>query len=131
MAELRGVVIEPGKPPETRVWQIDDSENATLNILRATVDGPVACVEITGDAFTRGIDLWIDEEGVCKELPVLFRPSSIYDDYIVGPGIFVAHGPQGETLSLSDEELREVKERIIPTMRAPQLRKLSVSPLSL
>jgi len=94
----------------------------TLNEMQALVSGGegglVECVALSGQL--RGLDLWVNEEGLLIELPTNQRATALADQHIVG-GAFVTGGPdeEGETQGLTDLAARNLMQILSPTLPLP------------
>lgn len=81
----------------------------TLEMLQSLVEGLIERVELP--EFP-GADMWVNEEGLItpglqrNTYATLFARSENYHPYpIVGPTVIAGYGPEGETLSVTQEIL--------------------------
>ena len=59
-----------------------------------------------------GIDCFVNEEGILKELPPNYRLTDLckecYGGLLVGDAIFVAHDDEGETVGLTEADAKAI-----------------------
>lgn len=82
----------------------------TLADSKRLVGGYIECLRVTEE-----IDLWLNEEGKLDDLEPNFglvRGDQILD-IIVGDVFFASHDSEGETISITEEQIAHVKERFI------------------
>ncbi|PEB42204.1 DUF3846 domain-containing protein [Bacillus pseudomycoides] len=89
--------------------QIVEVENE-LNVFQKIVDGNIERVSVTPK-----IDLWCNEEGLMRddlELNALLVQRGRVFGYIKGNVYFASYDEEGNTTSLSMEQIRELQKRI-------------------
>lgn len=99
MAKIRVLMMPVGSPPEAREIQAD-----LAGMRKAIGGGFIECLRITKD-----IDLWFDDEGRLKQLPFNFmigRPGEEGVHEIFGPAFLAGIDDEGETVSLTDDQLQ-------------------------
>ena len=87
-----------------------------LDQLHSAVGGYIERVPI---AMLRGRDLFVDEDGIAKKLPINptltnFAKHRTRDTLLtlVGDGVFVAHDGEGNTIGLTDAECADIEKAI-------------------
>jgi hypothetical protein len=81
-----------------------------LDTMKKLVGGYLELVRVTDE-----IDMWINEEGKLLELP----PNFVLDykgrtvDIIAGDAFFASNNEEGDTVSLTNELVEEIKDRFI------------------
>lgn len=73
----------------------------SLENMQALVGGYIECINIG-----KGLDLWCNEEGRINGLPMIMDP--IIDDFIAGDYFFARHDNEGNTISLTDDDVRHI-----------------------
>ncbi len=86
-----------------RVLTIDHS----LESMQSLVGGHLEC--IVPEGLPKGIDMWINEEGRLIPLPPSYTP--FFYETIFGSYFLARHDGQGETISLTKEDLKAIVER--------------------
>jgi hypothetical protein len=79
-------------------------------------EGYIDRIVLSGDAFTPGVDLVINDEGLLREMPftILLRsPWQEEPQPIAGPCFFVRHNDEGDWVSLTDEDIQFCMDSII------------------
>jgi hypothetical protein len=108
-----GLLVIPIEGP-TRVVPIDTD---TLTILQREVGGYIECVD-AGDASTgtRGIDMWLNEEGKLQHLEGNERATYLYrreftlgGDVMVGPAVLSRRTSGGDTIALSEDDITSIR----------------------
>ena len=95
----RVVIVEPGNPPA--VSFIEDS----LEAMQKAVGGYIELFETTES----GIDLFCNEEGKLSNMEMnRFFPE--FQDIVCGPILAIGHNEEGDSVSLTDEQVREAVE---------------------
>jgi hypothetical protein len=100
---VRVLFIAPGcDPTELRV----DAAPVRLDAMQALVGGPIDRVVLSGTHTTGGLDLWVHDEGLLLGLPpnLCFKRDPSHPP-LVGNAFITRYTPDGETKSLSDEDL--------------------------
>lgn len=102
--KIRVVKIEVGSQPT--ITEIEQSLEASQQV----VGGHLACIRIGTN-----IDMWINEEGLINGLErniVLASKGQPYD-VIHGNVFFTSHDSTGDTIALTDEQIDELKNRML------------------
>jgi hypothetical protein len=83
------------------------------DLLQASVDGYFECVTLRH----LGIDMWVNEDGKIKQLPLNYIASAMFQgsfgntDAIVGDVILTGLADsEGNTLGLSDEQIQTIEK---------------------
>jgi hypothetical protein len=106
VTKIRALLLPVGEP--ARVVELDDAVEG----LQAAIGGFFEALGSFPCGPGRVADVWIDEEGMLKELPenrLVLMPG--FEGVILGPIVLTASGAagsdndDGETYSLTDEEL--------------------------
>ncbi len=106
LVKLRAIRLPVGGAPE--VIELDDAVKG----LQAAVGGFFECIGRFPCGPGRVADVWVDDEGMLKELPanrLVLMPT--FEDVVAGPIVLTASGAagttsdDGETYSLRDEEI--------------------------
>lgn len=96
--KITAVVKYPYQKPET--VEIDN----TLEALQNIVGGLITSADLPNIYDVFG---FCNDEGLLMGLePNLYRPE--YGDAIVGPAVFVGEGEDGESISLTPEQIKQV-----------------------
>lgn len=94
------------------VLKVDDKFQNTLESIQQTVGGCFEAPVISKTLLEHKIDVYINEEGKLINLPVsailVTKDMHIVDD-LRGNLIFVSHDEHGNTIGLSDEQIRVLK----------------------
>ena len=105
---IRVLYIEDRNGVRARVIEHQPNQT-TLEMLQSLVGGLIERVELP--EFP-GADMWVNEEGLMipglqrNTYATLFARSENYHPYpIVGPAVIAGYGPEGETLSVTQEIL--------------------------
>lgn len=99
-------------------------EKNSLGQLQSAVNG---FVERIPAEFKHNLDLWVNEEGILKQLPtnvILTALCSMMFGrivYLLGDGVFARHDEEGNILGI-DEELAEKIEDIMIEIRGLSIR---------
>jgi hypothetical protein len=105
--QIRVIVLEAGNPEAKIIEKFDHS----LENLQTFVGGYIEAIRVN-DSIT----IWINEEGKLIELPPNFyltnQDGQAYD-IVVGDVLIAGTDHEGETVSLTDEEIKEIQERFI------------------
>lgn len=108
MENIKVLTMKVGEMPQLRVVDVS-GEGGTYELLRKSVGGYIEALTVT-DTCT----LWINEEGKLIELEPNFiltdRVGNIID-FIAGDVIFTGIDEEGNTVSLSEEDLEVIQER--------------------
>lgn len=94
MSNLRIVYLAPGGEPEIRTIE------HSLENMQAQVEGMLDCVQIDP---VKGIDCWVNDEGLLIGMPINIMANE--DFGLAGPVFFAKSNDEGETVSLSDEDV--------------------------
>lgn len=94
---------------------LNENGEGQLDVLQAGVGGWVQAVDLS-----ESLTLWVNEEGKLDGLPINPIATRIWEavfgagtDIIVGNAIFTGGtGDEGETLGLSDEEAKKLREAV-------------------
>lgn len=89
---------------------IPDFEN-TLEAMQEIVGGYIEAVRIT-----ENIVLWVNEEGLLKQLPLNFYLSNSSGEPIspiVGDVLFTGVDSEGDNISLTDDDIKLIESRFI------------------
>lgn len=84
---------------------------AGLETMQGIVGGYIECVR-----FHSNIDLWINEEGLLIDLPLNFITVVVEDNVpkpihqIMGNAFFASHDEEGNTVSLNDLQVQQIKK---------------------
>jgi hypothetical protein len=105
--QIKVIIIEAGNPELKVIEKFDHS----LENLQKFVGGYIEAVRVN-----ESITIWINEEGKLVELEPNFyltdKNGKAYD-IVVGDVLIAGTDSEGETVSLTDEEIKEVQERFI------------------
>ena len=100
---LKGILIKT--TGEVEVVEYEDK----LENLQKYVDGLIEFV-----AIDEGIDMIINDEGKILGLKPNYLATLLYGyDFIVGDALVVGIGDEGENITLTDEQIKDIKERIM------------------
>ncbi len=108
-----------------QIFKIDTDGNATvkeikgdLNLLQTEVGGLITLANYYEELENRGIDIFADDEGLLKADP---KTTLIITDKenrmkvltaLVGNLIFVSHDDEGNTLGLTDDQIKFIKAHL-------------------
>lgn len=97
---LQVIVLRVGKAPV--VEQIPHG----LEAMQKIVAGYIECVRLKGTPYEHGWDLWCNEEFLLHD----FQPNRMVGPTLTIHGDFfiAAHDDEGETIGLTDAEVREL-----------------------
>lgn len=101
---MKWIVLEPKKQP-----RIEEVKGNTYENLRKFIGG-----YIDRAALTESIDMWVDDEGLLKQLPLNFWRDR--ETPLVGVIVIAAHDGYGNTVGLTDEQIAWVMEYFQPTI---------------
>ena len=109
--KIRVIVCRVGEAP--KVEFIEDG----LKPMQDIVGGYIERVALDGEPVSgRGVDLWLNEEGLIIGLPPnrLARQIPLYrgDLPLMGNFFIAAHNSMGDTLGLTEDECAEWMERV-------------------
>lgn len=100
---MKFVLKQPGLKPE-----VVEHESINLSTLQHYVEGTVTCPYIP-HLNEKGISLWANDDGLC----IGMKPNVRFfeDDWfapmdIVGPVLMTGHDEEGETVGLTDEQVK-------------------------
>lgn len=103
-------ILKPGE----QITFKQEAHESSYNTLKKEIDGTLDVVQLND------LDIWLDGEGLLKELkPTLIiknaKSNKITDRdiFIVGPVVFASHNEEGDTISLTDSAA-EILEKFIP-----------------
>ena len=99
---IQVIVVNPLSAPGVAIIE------HSLENMQKLVGGHIECVAFSGSPILgRGVDLWCNEEGKLLGLSQnrMFPDGT---DLIAGTFFLAAHDGEGETVGLTDEEVREV-----------------------
>lgn len=84
---------------------------STLDIIQKFVDGYIECVRLENN-----VDAWINEEGKLIELDhnILMVKNGKVLDVLVGNVMFASHNDEGDTVSLSESQIKYIKSLYQP-----------------
>ena len=88
---------------------VDRKIDGNLRSYQEIVGGYVERIVLTGDAFTPGIDLVINEEGLLQDLPntiCIQMQGQKEPQPIAGPCFFIRHDEEGDWVSLTYEDIK-------------------------
>lgn len=104
--EIRVIILEAGNPEARVVEKFEHS----LETLQQFVGGYIEAVRVN-----ESITIWINEEGKLRGLDPNFNliGNGKPYDIVVGDAIFTGTDNEGETVSLTDQEIEEIKERFV------------------
>lgn len=104
---------------------VDVSKNkkeSNLEFLRRQLDCDLVSVETIGY-----LDIWVDDEGLLTSNYENIHTVTIYDDKeiveqitIAGSFVFASYNDEGETLPLTNEDKKYIRENIKITSETPQ-----------
>lgn len=103
--KIRVVVIEAGNP----VLKVIEKFESSLEDSQAFVGGYIEAIRVN-DSIT----IWINEEGKMIELEPNFYLVNQFNeayDMVVGNVFICGTDEEGDNISLTDEEVEEIKER--------------------
>lgn len=86
---------------------------STYHILKSAVGGYIEHI-----GFRNGIDLWLNEEGKLISLPfntALMGADGKIFDIVVGDIVITSSNEEGDTISLTDEQIEYFNENILDT----------------
>jgi Domain of unknown function (DUF3846) len=105
--QIRVVVVEAGNPVIKVIEKFDHS----LENLQKFVGGYIEAIRVN-----ESLTIWINEEGKLLELDGNFyltdQAGKPYD-VVVGDALFAGTDEEGNTISLTDQEIDEIKERFL------------------
>lgn len=107
MEQIRVIIVEAGNP----VIKVVDKFDHSLENLQEFVGGYIEAIRVN-DSIT----IWINEEGKLQELePNFYLVNQNRDSYdiVVGDALIAGTDKEGETVSLTDQEIEEVQKRFI------------------
>ena len=98
------------KNNEFYVKEIDD----TLQALQKEVNGHIEIPYISRRLVNNGIDVIINDEGKLLDLEpqIIVQDNNKILDVIHGTCVFASHDEDGNTISLTDEQIEYVKEEL-------------------
>lgn len=96
-----------------------EPDGTSLSTLQRLVDGFVDVVACNGGvacnrgyATTRGMDCWVNDEGLSRsDFGLNFVASLLSGRQLVGPAVITRSDNDGNTIGLTDEDLRRLTER--------------------
>lgn len=91
--------------------------NNTLEALQEIVEGYIEIPFLSEVFFKNEIDIIINEEGkfiegLNPEIAIVRKKDNQIADIVYGNCIFASHDEQGETVSLSDEQIKIITEEL-------------------
>ena len=91
--------------------------NNTLEALQEIVEGYIEIPFLSEVFFKNDIDIIINEEGkfiegLNPEIAIVRKRDNQIADIVYGNCIFASHDEQGETVSLSDEQIKVITEEL-------------------
>jgi hypothetical protein len=101
---INAVIVEVGKLP--RLVKVENS----LEAFQSLVGGYIEVVRMEN-----GVDAIINEEGKLEDLEpniALMYEGKMYD-YIAGTAVLVAHDSEGETVSLTQQQVSSIQLQLI------------------
>lgn len=105
-----------------------DEEYISLETLQYYVDGNIELVRFNRLLQKHNIDMWINEEGklIDEDANVLLLTDDMYiADVLVGTIVFAGHDNDGNSLPLTDNQIRIIKdifdERIVADNKGNRL----------
>jgi Domain of unknown function (DUF3846) len=107
MENIRAMVVEVGNP----VLKVVENFEHSLESLQKFVGGYIEAVRVTDS-----IVIWVNEEGKLEGLEgnfYLTDKNGLPFDTIAGNALFTGSNAEGDTVSLTDEEVEEIKNRFI------------------
>ncbi|MHC5291049.1 hypothetical protein CHCC14819_0483 [Bacillus licheniformis] len=104
---IKAVVVEPGTP----FIKVIEEFPATLRDMQEFVEGYVGIVKVD-----HSITIWVNDDGRKEELTPNFALLDRNDkvvDYVAGKAFFAGTDDEGNTISLTDEEIKDIKSRFV------------------
>lgn len=93
---------------DTHTTTINECDENVLKHLQHEVNGYIEC--IPGENLgLPGIDLWVNDEGAVNGLPYAFSiPMSHRAVPLFGNIVFARHNDEGDTISLTDKDIKTI-----------------------
>lgn len=86
---------------------VDEQKNASLEYLQEKVNGYIESVNLPNN-----LSMIVNEEGVIFNLPVNIIASKLYNSYILGNAVIVKYNEDGESATLSDDDIKYIEDSI-------------------
>jgi hypothetical protein len=105
MENIRAMVVKA----DSEVLTVTDHFEHSLESLQKAVGGYIEAVSVTHD-----IVMWVNEEGKLNNLTPNFNLNGIGDlilDVVVGDVVFTGTNGEGDTTSLTYDDVEELKKR--------------------
>lgn len=88
----------------------------TLEALQYIVDGYIEIPFISKKLYEEGIDIIVNEEGKLiglePQIAIVKKNTNKIVDWVKGNCIFASHDEEGNTIGLSDKQIKVVKEEL-------------------
>lgn len=110
MGKMTFMVVKAGLPPVFEQFEVK-SEQDSYNIIKNAVGGYIEALRLS-DTCT----LWVNEEGKIHDLKPNFQlldRAGTPQDYVCGNVIFTGVDNNGETVGLTEEDMKLIEKRFI------------------